>query len=70
MFVSYSQAATIAIEKPRRTRKNLSIASSWTRGNFTHAVDLVPFAEPGSEQFYDTFPHRRFAGYRLYPEPD
>ena len=30
-------------------------------------IDLL--AEPGSEAFYDSLPHRRFAGYRLYPEP-
>jgi GNAT superfamily N-acetyltransferase len=29
-------------------------------------IDLL--AEPGSEGFYDSQPHRRFAGYRLYPE--
>jgi ribosomal protein S18 acetylase RimI-like enzyme len=29
-------------------------------------IDLL--AEPGSEGFYDSLPHRRFAGYRLYPE--
>ena len=28
-------------------------------------IDLL--AEPGSENFYDAFPHRKFAGYRLYP---
>jgi predicted N-acetyltransferase YhbS len=28
-------------------------------------LDLL--AEPGSEAFYDSFPHRRMAGYRLYP---
>jgi GNAT superfamily N-acetyltransferase len=31
-------------------------------------IDLL--AEPGSEGFYDSLPHRRFAGYRLYPESD
>ncbi len=30
-------------------------------------LDLL--AEPGSETFYDSFPHRRMAGYRLYPHP-
>jgi GNAT superfamily N-acetyltransferase len=28
-------------------------------------VDLL--AEPGSEAFYESLPHRRFAGFRLYP---
>lgn len=29
-------------------------------------MDLL--AEPGSEGFYDSLPHRPFAGYRIYPE--
>jgi GNAT superfamily N-acetyltransferase len=28
-------------------------------------IDLL--AEPGSEAFYESLPHRRFAGFRLYP---
>ncbi len=31
-------------------------------------IDLL--AEPGSEPFYDTMPHRELRGYRLYPQPD
>ena len=31
-------------------------------------IDLL--AEPGSEAFYDSMPHRRFAGYRLYAQTD
>ena len=29
-------------------------------------MDLL--AEPGSEAFYDTYPHFEFRGYRIYPE--
>ena len=29
-------------------------------------IDLL--AEPGSEAFYDSFPHQQFRGYRLYPD--
>ena len=35
------------------------------RGTGVERLDLL--AEPGSEPFYDSFPHRKFAGYRLYP---
>jgi ribosomal protein S18 acetylase RimI-like enzyme len=31
-------------------------------------IDLL--AEPGSEPFYDTVPHRELRGYRLYARPD
>ena len=31
-------------------------------------IDLL--AEPGSEPFYDSLPHRSFRGYRLYPRPN
>ena len=29
-------------------------------------IDLL--AEPGSEPFYESLPHRAFAGYRLYAD--
>ena len=37
------------------------------RATGAERIDLL--AEPGSEPFYDSFPHRDFRGYRLYPMP-
>ena len=34
----------------------------------TAVVRINLLAEPGSEQFYDSFPNRTFAGYRIYPD--
>jgi predicted N-acetyltransferase YhbS len=40
------------------------------QGIFAHtrAQRLDLLAEPGSEAFYESFPHRPWTGYRLYPE--
>jgi len=59
----------LVVAKPRRREgiARLLIAEIF-RNTKVERLDLL--AEPGSEDFYDTFPHRRFAGYRLYPEAD
>jgi GNAT superfamily N-acetyltransferase len=58
---------TMVVEQSHR---RTGVGRLLIRELFTHTgasrIDLL--AEPGSETFYGSFPHRRFQGFRLYPE--
>jgi ribosomal protein S18 acetylase RimI-like enzyme len=61
--------AYLSLVAVARDRRRSGVARLLIRELFQHTgverIDLL--AEPGSEEFYDSLPHRRFAGYRLYP---
>jgi len=60
---------SILVVHPQYRRQDIArrLVAEVFRLSGAERIDLL--AEPGSEGFYDSFPHRRFAGYRLYPEP-
>jgi hypothetical protein len=49
----------------RRGAGRMLIAAIFARSG-AHRMDLL--AEPGSEEFYRSFPHRPWTGFRLYPD--
>ncbi len=59
--------STMAVDEAHRRR---GIARLLVRELFlrTGAARIDLLAQPGSEPFYDSLPHRSFNGYRLYPE--
>jgi ribosomal protein S18 acetylase RimI-like enzyme len=62
---AYLSMLAVASTRRREGIARLLIAAVF-RQTGAERIDLL--AEPGSEAFYDSYPHRRFAGYRLYPQ--
>ena len=62
---AYLSMLAVAASRRREGIARLLIAAIF-RHTGVERIDLL--AEPGSEAFYDSYPHRRFAGYRLYAQ--
>ena len=56
----------VVAENHRRKGVAADLIAALFRETGVDRIDLL--AEPGSEAFYESIPHRKFAGFRLYAQ--